>query len=99
MFAQNVRTAFSDRTWCPNQKEGYFCFEQQNFDYKKVDISQIYLYPTNSTAKIVLTTWGNATYTIPLECQNDFLYGTLKEANGNSFVAISLKQQRIIIPR
>jgi hypothetical protein len=53
-----------------------FCFGYQGFDYRKADTFQMSLF-TNSTAKIVLTTWGNATYKFPLECKDGFLYGTL----------------------
>ncbi len=57
------------------------------------------LFPNNSTAKIVLTSWGNATYSVSLECKNGFLYGSLKESSGNSFISISMKKDRYVIPK
>lgn len=78
LFAKDAKTVFSDRTWCPESPGGEFiCSGYQKFDYRKADTFQMSL-NLNSTAKIVLTTWGNATYTVPLECKDGFLYGTLK---------------------
>lgn len=93
----NIQTTFSDRTWCPELGEG-FCTGYQAFNYKAADIQQLYLY-SNSTAKIVLSTWGNATYTVPLTCSNGFIYGTLVEPTGNSMIVLSLNKGKSAIPR
>lgn len=95
---ENVKVTFSDRTWCPEMAPGLLCTGYQAFNYKAADTQQVLLYP-NSTAKIVLTTWGNATYNIPLTCSNGFLFGTLVEPNGNSMVVLSLNKGRIQLPR
>jgi hypothetical protein len=54
---------------------------------------------TDSTAKIVLTTWGNATYSFPLQCKDGFLYGTVIDSSGNAFMSISLRQDKYMIPK
>lgn len=75
--ADNIKILFSDRAWCPEQPSGLlFCAPYQPFDYRKADTIQVSLY-SNSTAKIVLNTWGNASFQIPLDCQNGFLSGTM----------------------
>jgi hypothetical protein len=69
LLAKDVKTTFSDRSWCTTTELNSFC-QYQNFDFRKADVSQMSLYP-NSTAKIVLTTWGNAVFTYPLQSQDD----------------------------
>jgi hypothetical protein len=95
---KDIDVTFSDRTWCPEIAPGSFCTGYQAFNYHAKDTQQLYIYD-NNTAKIVLTTWGNATYTIPLTCSNGFLYGTMAEPNGNSMVVVSLNKGKIAIPR
>lgn len=95
---KDLSVSFSDRTWCPELAAGSFCTGYQGFNYKAQDTQQLYIY-SNNTAKIVLTTWGNATYTVPLTCSNGFMYGTLAEPNGNSMVVISLVKGKTEIPR
>jgi hypothetical protein len=95
---QNIQTTFSDRAWCPELPVGNFCTGYQNFNYKAADTQQLLIYP-NGTAKIVLTTWGNAAYSFPLACSNGFLYGTMVEPNGTSFVVVSLNKSKVAIPR
>jgi hypothetical protein len=95
---KDLSVSFSDRTWCPEIASGTFCTGYQGFNYKAQDTQQLYFYG-NNTAKIVLTTWGNATYTVPLTCSNGFVYGTLSEPNGNSMVVISLNKGKVAIPR
>jgi hypothetical protein len=95
---KDISTSFSDRTWCPEITPGSLCTGYQAFNYHAQDTQQLYIY-NNNTAKIVLTTWGNATYSIPLTCSNGFMYGTLVEPNGNSMVIINLNKGKISIPR
>lgn len=95
---KDIATTFSDRSWCPEIAPGSFCTGYQPFNYHAQDTQQLYIYG-NNTAKIVLTTWGNATYTIPLTCSNGFMYGTMVEPNGNSMVIINLNKGKIEIPR
>lgn len=88
---------FSDRAWCPNNS-GPFCLPYQKFDYRHSDQMTFSLLK-NNTLKIVLNTWGNASYNINLQCSNGFLYGTLVEANGSSFLTMNLKKTSVDIPR
>lgn len=95
LIGKDIKTVFSDRTWCPwNTNSDYICLGDQKFDYRKQDISQIYLYST-SKMKVVLTTWGNSAYTFDLECKNGFMYGTMVEPNGNSMFVINLQNSKI----
>lgn len=81
---------FSDRAWCPNNS-GPFCAPYQKFDYRKAD-QMTFTLQHNGVLKVVLNTWGNATYNVSLQCTNGFLYGSLVEANGSSFVTMNLKK-------
>jgi len=88
---------FSDRSWCPNNS-GPFCLPYQKFDYRKAD-HMTFTLQRNGVLKVVLNTWGNATYNVNLQCSNGFLYGSLAEPNGSSFVTMNLKQTATEIPR
>ena len=96
--ADKVKTSFSDRTWCPNLPAGSFCIGYQPFNYQAQDEMSFTL-TNNGNLKVVLNSWGNATYNIPLQCVNGFLYGTLVERNGNSFVTMNLNKYSVGIPR
>jgi hypothetical protein len=88
---------FSDRAWCPNNS-GPFCLPYQKFDYRKAD-QMTFVLEHSGVLKVVLNTWGNATYNINLQCSNGFLYGTLVEPNGNSFLMMNLNKTSVEIPR
>lgn len=96
--AEKVQAAFSDRSWCPELSPGSFCVPYQKFDHRRQDEMTLTIFDTG-TMRVVLNTWGNATYNIKLQCSRGFLYGVLTEPNGNSFVTLSLNKTRIDIPR
>ncbi len=98
LAADKVPTSFSDRTWCPDTPAGGFCLGNQRFNYHAQDNMSFTLTNTGILT-VVLNTWGNATYKIPMQCVNGFLYGTMVEPNGNSFLTISLNKYSVGIPR
>jgi hypothetical protein len=98
LAADRVKTVFSDRTWCPDTASGGFCLGNQRFNYRAQDEMSFTLSNTGLLT-IVLNTWGNATYRMNLQCENGFLYGTLREPNGNSMVTLNLNKYSVAIPR
>jgi hypothetical protein len=65
LYAKDFKTTFSDRTWCPNLPKGGLCLGYQEFDYRRADLAQLYLY-TSSTGVIVFSAWKNAAYSFTL---------------------------------
>jgi hypothetical protein len=96
--AERVAASFSDRGWCPENRPGGFCFPYQKFDHRNQDVMTFNL-QRSGVLQVVLNTWGNATYSINLQCSNGFLYGSMVEPNGNSFVTLNLNKSRVEIPR
>jgi hypothetical protein len=98
--ASSAVSVFSDRAWCPELSPGSLCTNYQGFDYRKSDKVDVSLLPTGTgVARVVLKSWGGATYDVPLSCSQEFLYGVLKEPNGESFITISLRKGTQDVPR
>ncbi len=90
---------FSDRGWCPEAPVGSVCLSPyQPFNYRAPDNWRITLIQP-STLQVVLMSWGSATYNIPVGCQDGFVYGIMSEANGKSYVTMTLNKYRVRIPQ
>jgi hypothetical protein len=93
LSGKDIQVLFSDRTWV-KQLGGGFIDTPHPFDPDKADIQQISLF-TNSTASIVLTTWGNAKHDVPLQCSSGLLYGIFPD----SMIVFSLKKDKEAVPK
>lgn len=88
LLGKDIQVLFSNRTWV-KQLGGGFIDTPHPFDPDKADIQQISLF-TNSTASIVLTTWGNAQHNVQLQCRSGLLYGIFPD----SMMVFSLKKDK-----
>lgn len=90
-------STFSDRKYARDCQPGTICLNNQGFDVKKADQLDLKI-QSNNVLKIVLKSWGNATYYVPVQCSNDFMFGTLTEGTSKSFISLSFNKSQVRIP-
>lgn len=93
-YYQDPMQLFNDRLWGTNS----WGFGGHPFDPNKADKLGISISANACNMKVTLKSWGNATSTVPLQCQNGVLYGWGPSPNPNLYT-ISIKKLKQDIPQ